>query len=888
MNKSNASLAIPGWCALLWAVVAALCLTASPARAGGWEIEGYYWSGLAKSSQLTWYYSYYEKKYFTATDETSVVNRNEPNAHSGSPSSISLGTSGLTSNRRGAPFLPGVRAGVSSLSCSVYARLVWKRDQVQYYDATTHNSFVGPDLNDNPPPFIYVRESGSLYAESDIYQGDGNGTGYSNLNRWQGNYYELKANNSMGLKLGTPYSPDNNFNFWIYDGDKRLLVKKIFMKGDQAVVPSQTFGGTIKVSPGYEKETYDQHTNATLGYSYQVDALNVSIDGSPWRGAATKSQPDFKEFNAYAKQNYHLNGVGEATTDTAFWDGTGSYTVTGSVNNAPYSTIFNPQLYKWELTGSGTPFIPEPNGANAESNYLPSDNAENLATKEFHLDLGSDSSNFPQTSIIWAKIIDGSGQSPEIPTHVVVHWNLPRWFVTKASPVTTITGDQDPDRPGGPVNPPADPNNPGTDPNNPGTDPNNPGTDPNNPGHEPTRPELTPVIRRQTLMTRIFWRCRPLNRKLSWIMSSSSRRSFYIGHALEAEKAIAEFYATGPLFELGGAALDALIGKGAELLASAAEARQTAAKAAEIAAEARRLAQEGRALGKSSEDIARLEQDAADADRIASEATQDAEKFEQEGQKAQREANEAKAAQTGCFIAGTPVLMGDESFKPIEQLKVGDQVLARDPATVHTAIKKVLRVTVRPHIATLILHLADGQSIETTANHPFFVSSPTPSEPAKSVAAGQLAIGNSIVTRAGPAVAVKSVEQTGRLETVYNCTVEDFHTYFVGQSKLWVHNVDCDWVPPSGKINRPNVTDPDLVDAMDNLWRPQDQRPGGTISELLREKIAGLNPPPHLEKAQGRLTQLINRVTDLSRPLSPADREAAERVISDLKYAVNY
>ena len=55
--------------------------------------------------------------------------------------------------------------------------------------------------------------------------------------------------------------------------------------------------------------------------------------------------------------------------------------------------------------------------------------------------------------------------------------------------------------------------------------------------------------------------------------------------------------------------------------------------------------------------------------------------------------------------------------------------------------------------------------------------------------------------------------------------------------------------------------------------------------QTLREVQAG-GPLEHLEKVKGRLKQILDRVTDLSRPLSPADRAGAERVINDLKDAV--
>src|SRR5208283_296613 len=96
----------------------------------------------------------------------------------------------------------------------------------------------------------------------------------------------------------------------------------------------------------------------------------------------------------------------------------------------------------------------------------------------------------------------------------------------------------------------------------------------------------------------------------------------------------------------------------------------------------------------------------------------------------------------------------------------------------------------------------------------------------------------------------------------------------------------CDQgVPKSGKLNPPKASDPVLQDAYRNLWRPEDTRPGGTIGELLREYASG-GPLKHLEKAKGRLQQLLQRLKDTSNPLSQADRAGAERVINDLKDAI--
>ncbi len=58
--------------------------------------------------------------------------------------------------------------------------------------------------------------------------------------------------------------------------------------------------------------------------------------------------------------------------------------------------------------------------------------------------------------------------------------------------------------------------------------------------------------------------------------------------------------------------------------------------------------------------------------------------------------------------------------------------------------------------------------------------------------AGQLAVGNSIATRAGPPVVLVRIERihTNKSVPVYNFTIQDDHTYFVGLAHggEWVHN----------------------------------------------------------------------------------------------------
>ena len=161
----------------------------------------------------------------------------------------------------------------------------------------------------------------------------------------------------------------------------------------------------------------------------------------------------------------------------------------------------------------------------------------------------------------------------------------------------------------------------------------------------------------------------------------------------------------------------------------------------------------------------------------------------------------------GCFVAGTLVQMADGTTKPIEQIKAGDFVKSRNPQTGVTEAKRVLQTTVRQTDQVLTLALTDPKTgrqeqITTTGEHPFFVDGKG------FVKAGDLGIGTSIVTRAGPALTLNhltwqndtpsnSLVLDGQAHRdgyiVYNLIVEGDHTYFVGTvgGGAWVHNVDC-------------------------------------------------------------------------------------------------
>jgi len=157
-----------------------------------------------------------------------------------------------------------------------------------------------------------------------------------------------------------------------------------------------------------------------------------------------------------------------------------------------------------------------------------------------------------------------------------------------------------------------------------------------------------------------------------------------------------------------------------------------------------------------------------------------------EGARGADRATDAARA-TCCFVAGT-LVDTDEGLRPIEEIEIGDLVLSRDEITGETAYKPVTNL-IRRHdreIWRLVLTGARGELVfETTDDHPWRTVE------GRWVATADLRPGMEILTAAGPSVLVVAVEGTGQTAPTYNLEVADFHTYFVGVERVWVHNQNC-------------------------------------------------------------------------------------------------
>ena len=127
----------------------------------------------------------------------------------------------------------------------------------------------------------------------------------------------------------------------------------------------------------------------------------------------------------------------------------------------------------------------------------------------------------------------------------------------------------------------------------------------------------------------------------------------------------------------------------------------------------------------------------------------------------------------------------------IQTLKVGDQVLAEDPATGKVGVERVQAVIHDPASPLIEVELSDGSSIKVTADHPFWVDQGIDFVGPGWLPAGQLRPGDQLRTADGDLVRVVGLRYNAGTADVYTLTVANDHDFFVGAARVLVHNADC-------------------------------------------------------------------------------------------------
>ena len=158
----------------------------------------------------------------------------------------------------------------------------------------------------------------------------------------------------------------------------------------------------------------------------------------------------------------------------------------------------------------------------------------------------------------------------------------------------------------------------------------------------------------------------------------------------------------------------------------------------------------------------------------------------------------------GCFLAGTQVLT-EEGFKPIESIQEGTEVYAHNTKTGQWVMKKVVGTMVHQYEGDTITIETGNTEIESTGNHPFWVvegknlgkrpfAADVPlgeqrlTGQGRWVEARHLRPGDVLQVLNSEELTVTSLSFNRKQAPVYNLSVEDSHTYTVGQDGILVHN----------------------------------------------------------------------------------------------------
>lgn len=193
--------------------------------------------------------------------------------------------------------------------------------------------------------------------------------------------------------------------------------------------------------------------------------------------------------------------------------------------------------------------------------------------------------------------------------------------------------------------------------------------------------------------------------------------------------------------------------------------------------------------------LAKALRDAKDAAKAAEDAAQAAKQAADDAAKqAAKETDEAIQAAKQCansFTGDTLVTLADGTRRAISLIRVGDSVLAADPATGRTGPQRVTDTISHSGVHEMVtLSFDSGSSVTATRGHPFW----NPGQKAF-VKAGDVKPGDRVQTETGGTATVVRTAEFKLDIDAYNLEVDTVHTYFAGVPGILVHN-SCDLTGP--------------------------------------------------------------------------------------------
>ena len=136
-----------------------------------------------------------------------------------------------------------------------------------------------------------------------------------------------------------------------------------------------------------------------------------------------------------------------------------------------------------------------------------------------------------------------------------------------------------------------------------------------------------------------------------------------------------------------------------------------------------------------------------------------------------------------CFVAGTKVST-PQGLINIEKLKIGDIVYTYNENTKEVEEKEIEKTFINKAQEIVKMEFETGEEIKNTTAHPYYVVGEGWKE------TKDLKVGDYILTQENKKIKITKMTKTRKPNTkVYNLSIKDNHNYFVGNTKLLVHNI---------------------------------------------------------------------------------------------------
>ena len=126
----------------------------------------------------------------------------------------------------------------------------------------------------------------------------------------------------------------------------------------------------------------------------------------------------------------------------------------------------------------------------------------------------------------------------------------------------------------------------------------------------------------------------------------------------------------------------------------------------------------------------------------------------------------------------------EQGLVSIEEISIGDRVWSYNEKTGEKSLQEVIHVVSGSGVKELVdIELVSGEVITVTANHPFYLFSEQ-----RWLNAGELDETNPLLGVSGNSLDIEALKKHSKQETVYNLSVANDHTYFVGNEGALAHN----------------------------------------------------------------------------------------------------